>query len=247
MRFITPDWPAPDSVQTASTMRRDGYSTGHWDSFNLGQHVGDQDGRVVANRRLLRDSLQLPVEPVWLQQVHGTEVFYADSPTVDIPVADAVWTDKPDVVLSIMTADCLPVLFTSKSGDCIAAVHAGWRGLASGILQKTVTTLPVPANQLMAWMGPAIGPAHFEVGEDVLQAFISIDPAHSSAFTESPTDPGKYLADLFSLARAVLVQVGVANVYGGGVCTYSDAGDFFSYRRDGAETGRMATLIWTGS
>lgn len=244
MQFITPQWQVQKCVRAASTTKNGGQSRGHWHSFNLGDHVGDEPDCVESNRHLLTRALGLPAAPEWLSQVHGNDVLYVDGAASEQRTADSVWTDQPDTVLSIMTADCLPVLFASKCGGFVAAAHAGWRGLAAGVLQKTVAELPVPADELVAWLGPAIGPDHFEVGDEVRQVFAGIDAANHAAFVPSPLDEKKYFANIFMLAKTALSTAGVKQIYGGGVCTYSDPELFFSYRRDAGVTGRMASLIW---
>jgi YfiH family protein len=256
VRFITPQWSAPSNIRAVSTTRTGGYSTGAFSSFNLGTHVGDNLKQVQANRQLLCDSLRLPASPVWLEQVHGSDVLYIDKtvsaksaasallPIDAPPVADAVWTDQPHMVLSIMTADCLPVLLASRSGEIVAAAHGGWRGLAAGILQKTVTALPVPARELTAWMGPAIGPGCFEVGHEVRETFVAQNPAFASAFAPSSTHADKCFADIFSIAEQCLMQAGVREIASDRLCTVCDSARFFSHRRDAGKSGRLATLIW---
>lgn len=221
------------------TTRAGGVSQGAYASLNLGAHVGDDAAAVRENRRLLREALKLPSPPVWLQQVHGARV--VELPSAADAEADASYTTLKNAVCVVQSADCLPVLFCDDQGSVVAAAHAGWRGLAAGVLENTVRALPVKPSSLMAWMGAAIGPAAFEVGEEVRDAFVRVDSAAASAF-ENPA-PGKYLADLFQLARLRLRAAGVSRIYGGGVCTYCDATRFFSHRRD-AVTGRMAALIW---
>lgn len=237
--FITPDWPAPAGVRAASTLRHGGVSPAPYDSLNLAQHVADAPDNVEANRRILSQALQLPQEPRWLAQVHGTAVADSDSPPGC--EADAAVSSRPGEVCVVLTADCLPVLFATEGGDRVAAAHAGWRGLCAGVLEKTVERMGVGGGELLAWLGPAIGRAAFEVGEEVRQAFVDKDPDAAAAFMASR--PGHWLADLYLLARLRLARAGVTAVYGGGFCTFSDAGRFFSYRRDGC-TGRMASLIW---
>ena len=241
---IGPDWPAPTGIESVVTTRAGGVSSGAWQSLNLGDHVDDEPAAVAQNRQLLRTNLALPADPLWLSQVHGTVVVDASlvRPGV-VPTADAAWTDQPNRVLAVMTADCLPVLLTSRCGAVIAAAHGGWRGLAGGIVSQTVGALPVPADQLIAWLGPAIGPNHFEVGVDVLEAFTALDSAFGRYFCARAGLSGKYLADIYGLARAQLRATGVTEVYGGQHCTVTDP-RFYSYRRDGGITGRMAALIW---
>jgi YfiH family protein len=238
--WLVPDWPAPAAVHAVTTTRAGGVSTGAWSSMNPADHVGDTPSAVAANRAHLRAVLGLPAAPVWLQQVHGDRV--VDAATAGPrPEADAAWTDRPGVVCAVLTADCLPVVFADRAGSCVAAAHAGWRGLAAGVLEATVARLPAAPPDLLAWLGPAIGPAAFEVGGEVRAAFVDRDARAAGAFT--PGAEGRWFADLHALARLRLAACGVTAVYGGGACTYSDAVRFFSYRRDGT-TGRMATLVW---
>jgi hypothetical protein len=237
--FIEPDWPAPPNIRAYSTLRTGGYSLGVYDSFNLGIHVGDDPQQVAANRRLLREALNLPTEPYWLNQVHGKDVVAAHQTNSTPPTADAAYSTEPGTVCVVMTADCLPVLFCNRQGTHIAAAHAGWRGLADGVLETTVQALG--AGDWLAWLGPSIGPQAFEVGPPVRQAFLDTLDNCADAFQQ--TDETHWLADLYHLARISLARVGISEVYGGDYCTYSDATRFYSYRRDG-QTGRMATLIW---
>lgn len=238
--FIIPDWPAPARVRAAVTTRRGGVSLSPWDSFNLADHVEDSPEAVLANRALLREVLALPAEPLWLQQVHGCDVAMPDDPGQGC-VADARISDRSGEVCAVLTADCLPVLFCDRAGTRVAAAHAGWRGLADGVLEQTVQRLQVPPGQLLAWLGPAIGPAAFEVGDEVRQVFVDHDPAAAGAFTAH--GPGHWLADIYQLARQRLAAAGVTTVSGGGFCTVADTERFYSYRRNG-KTGRMASLIW---
>jgi hypothetical protein len=241
--LIRPQWPAPPQVGAAVTTRDGGVSRGVYASLNLADHVGDDPAYVAANRRHLRAALGLRDEPAWLRQVHGCRV--ARLPTAPTPEADAAWTDQPGLACAVLSADCLPVLFCDEAGSCVAAAHAGWRGLAGGVLEATIAALPVPARNLLAWFGPAIGPEAFEVGEDVRQAFVDHD-ARDRAFFRSrqgQRSPGKYLADLEGLARRRLQRAGVVRIFGGGSCTHSNPENFYSHRRDGV-SGRIASLIW---
>jgi YfiH family protein len=241
IELIRPDWPAPPTVRAVSTTRAGGVSVAPYASLNLGIHVGDDPEAVAENRRRLRAAL--PSEPAWLQQVHGTTVLALDGRAFqEPPEADAAWTRSRGVVCAVMTADCLPVLFCDRAGTAVAAAHAGWRGLATGVLEATVAAMGVPPADLIAWMGPAIGPAAFEVGDEVRAAFVTDDPRNASAFVPGAA-PGKWLGDIFQLARIRLARIGVHRVHGGDVCTVSDAGRFFSHRRDRV-SGRQATLIW---
>ncbi len=238
--FLQPDWPAPPSVSAAVSTRLGGYSQGAYNSLNLGEHCGDDPVAVAANRRCVVDALALPTAPGWLRQVHGNRVVRA--PTSGDAEADGIWSDTSGQVCAAMTADCLPVLFCNVEGTVVAAAHAGWRGLADGILEATVSALPVPPQQLLAWLGPAIGPEAFEVGAEVRAAFVDRHPQAQAAF-RTGRRADSFFADLYALARLRLAGAGVHQVYGGGLCTYSDTLRFFSYRRDGV-TGRMASMIW---
>ncbi|SET88856.1 peptidoglycan editing factor PgeF [Marinobacter segnicrescens] len=237
---LHPEWPAPANVQALCTTRAGGVSSGPWDSMNLGDHVGDNHGDVLENRRRLAHWAHLePDNFHWLQQVHGTGV--AILPGGD-RVADAAVADQPGRVCTILTADCLPVLFCDLAGTRVAAAHAGWRGLASGVLENTVQAFPVPED-VMAWLGPAIGPEQFEVGPEVREQFLADSREADPFFDLSPHQPGHFLADIYGLARFRLARVGVTRVFGGGFCTVTEAQRFFSYRRNG-QTGRMASCIW---
>lgn len=237
--FITPDWPAPANVRALITTRVGGVSAAPYASFNLGDHVGDDPRHVEQNRADL--AACLPAQPAWLTQVHGTAVLNA-AQVAGAPQADASVALQPGVVSVVMTADCLPVLLCDRAGSVVAAAHAGWRGLLDGVLERTVEAMAQPAGELLAYLGPAIGPTAFEVGNEVRQAFVAHSAQASEAFLPGAS-AGKWLADLYLLARQRLNGVGVNAVYGGHDCTYSDAERFFSYRRDGV-TGRMASLIW---
>jgi len=238
--WIIPQWPVPPSVRALSTTRAGGVSEGRWRSLNLGDHVQDDPAAVSENRRLLMREAGLPSEPFWLRQVHGCAV--AETPADEAACeADASWSDRPGRVCAVMTADCLPVLFTNRSGTRVAAAHAGWRGLAAGVLEQVVDRFGEAPGELVAWLGPAIGPEAFEVGDEVREAFVSLHADSGRAFTLSR--PGHWLADIYALARTHLRAAGVTQVHGGDFCTFSDSERFFSYRRDGV-TGRMATLIW---
>lgn len=241
-RLVVPaDWPAPPGVQAYTTTRQGGHSTGPWASFNLGARCGDQPDAVEANRRLL--ALDLPDRPAWLHQVHGTQVTYlaAAGPARIEPEADAAWTDQPGVVCAVLTADCLPVVLTDRAGTRVAVAHAGWRGLCHGVLEATVAALQVDPCDLLAWLGPAIGQAAFEVGPEVREAFVVRDAPAAAAFRPGRAD--RWHADLNRLARQRLGALGLTSVFGGHWCTYDQADQFFSFRRDGT-TGRMATVAW---
>ncbi|WP_374351505.1 peptidoglycan editing factor PgeF [Chitinimonas sp.] len=237
-QWLVPDWPAPARVRALVTTRQGGCSWPPFHGFNVASHVGDVPDAVAANRAMLRQ--HLPAEPVWLEQVHGIAAVDA-ADTQGVPRADAAFTRATDTVCAVMTADCLPVLFARRDGSAVAAAHAGWRGLCDGVLEATLAALGNPA-ELLAWLGPAIGPDAFEVGDEVRAAFVTQDPAAASAF-RSAVAPGKWWCDIYALARLRLAKAGVKQVYGGGLCTVSDAERFFSYRRD-KQTGRMVSLIW---
>ncbi len=241
--WIIPDWPVPAGVRSASTTRRGGVSAGSYASFNLGDHVGDDPSAVSQNRARLVESLALPSAPIWLRQVHGTRVYDTKEPRPkDPPEADASFAVQPGgPVCAVLTADCLPVLLCDDQGTWVAAAHAGWRGLCAGVIEAAAATFSGSPNQLMAWLGPALGPEKFEVGAEVREAFLEQDIESAAYFNDA--GPGKYFASLEGLARRRLQRIGIDRIYGGGWCTFSDAKRFFSYRRDLA-TGRMATLIW---
>jgi len=236
--WYSADWPAPPRVRTLITTRNGGVSAAPYNSLNLGLHVGDDETRVLANRALV--AAQLPGEPAWLNQTHSTTVVEA-GPFGAPPDADASFSHASGQVCVVMTADCLPVLFAERNGRAVGAAHAGWRGLCNGVLEAGIATMGVAPADLMAWLGPAIGPDAFEVGAEVRQAFIARDPASQAAF--SPIGDDKYLADIYLLARQRLEAAGISAIYGGGQCTVIDRDRYFSYRRDGC-TGRMASLIW---
>ena len=240
VQILTPEWPAPANVRAAFTLRHHGVSKGPYDSLNVGARVGDEPAAIAENRRRLRAQLQLPQEPAWIDQVHGTEVLDLDS-TAPPAAADAAFTRRAGRVCVVQVADCLPVLITARDGSVVAAAHAGWRGLAAGVLEATVRRLAVEPGQAMVWLGPAIGQAHFEVGDEVRQVFLARDAAAAAAFAANAR--GRWQCDLARLARGRLAALGVTAVFGGGWCTHADASRFFSFRRDG-RCGRMAALIW---
>ncbi|WP_341539300.1 peptidoglycan editing factor PgeF [Thiogranum longum] len=243
-------------MQALTTTRKGGVSRGPWASLNLADHVGDDPLAVQENRRHLHQSQQLPAEPLWLKQVQGDDVaevaLYASQPgrdsravpQIEPPRADASIVRGSGQVSAVLTADCLPVLFCERSGRCAAAAHAGWRGLAAGVLERTVQVMGIDPAELLVWLGPAIGPQAFEVGDEVRSVFVARHTQSADAFTLY--SPGHWLADLYHLARIRLAGVGVSAVYGGDRCTFTEDRDFYSYRRDGV-TGRMATLIWLSS
>ena len=254
LTWLSPDWPAPATVRALSTLRTGGVSGAPYASLNLGAHVGDDAAAVTLNRRALKDAAGLPAEPAWLEQVHGTHVSDLDSqiqasrtnPGSPSDPADAAVTRQPERVCAILTADCLPVLLAGDAGDRVGVAHAGWRGLAAGVIEATVSALGAPPRQLLAWLGPAIGPRHFEVGAEVREEFLHRAGAGDTAADDAafvPNARGRYMADLYALARRRLLRLGVERIYGGGECTYTDDARYYSYRRDG-KTGRQATLIW---
>ena len=239
-RWIIPDWPAPANVKSVSTARVGGVSQPPFDSLNLGIRSGDGREAVTENRARLKSALNLASEPYWLRQVHSSRVIDAAEHEPDVE-ADASFATQSGLGCAVLTADCLPVLMTDREGTIVAAAHGGWRGLAAGVLENTVRAMDRPPNRLLAWFGPAIGPEVFEVGEEVRSHFVEGLAETAHAFKPSPD--GRWLADIYALARLHLRSAGVKEIYGGGLCTVSDPKRFYSYRRDG-ETGRMATLIW---
>jgi len=237
--WIVPDWPAPAGVRAVTTTRRGGVSSGPWATLNLAEHVGDDPAAVAANRDRLRVRQDLPQAPCWLQQVHGVRVIDVADPAAG-GGADAAVAHAPGPVCAVLTADCLPVLFCDRAGTTVAAAHAGWRGLVAGVLEQTVAALGRPGSELLAWLGPAIGPAAYTVGDEVRTAFVAHTAAATAAFRPAA---GGWHADLYVLARQRLAGCGVTAVSGGGFCTFHEPERFFSYRRDGV-TGRMASLVW---
>ena len=236
---IRPRWPVPANVHALITTRAGGMSCGPYASLDLGAHVGDEPEAVARNRALLRELL--PAEPEWMEQVHGCNVIEADVVSANsVPRADGAVTRAPRVVCAVLTADCLPVLLADRDGTVVGIAHAGWRGLAAGVIEATIARMGVAASALVAYLGPAIGPRAYEVGEDVREVFIARSAAVGDAF--EPIGRGKYLADLYRLARQRLTEAGVTAVGGGDFCTYTDP-RFYSYRRD-RTTGRMASLVW---
>jgi YfiH family protein len=238
---FVPDWPAPKGVRSWVTVRSGGVSTGSYASLNLATHVGDSPHDVAENRALLMAGIDLPSEPVWLEQVHGATVLDLD---VDrVTPADAAVASRPGIVCAVLTADCLPVLFCDRGGGRVGVAHAGWRGLLNGVLPATVGAFGVPPRAIVAWLGPAIGPAAYEVGADVRDAYLAQDSAAERFFASNAR--GRWQADLYGLARHSLYTCGVSAVAGGGFCTLAESERFFSHRRE-APCGRMATLIWLG-
>ena len=247
--WIIPDWPAPPNVRSLVTTRIGGVSQGIYASLNLGDHVGDDPRFVAENRARLREWTvhigdgAAACSPVWLNQVHGTRVVDAAALSADakVPEADAAFSRKAGAACVVMTADCLPVLLCDDAGSVVAAAHAGWRGLLAGVLEATIAAMGPVDGKLLAYLGPAIGPQTFEVGDEVRSAFVAADAHAAAAFKAS--GQGKWLADIYALARQRLLAQGVEGIYGGSCCTVREADRFFSYRRD-RQTGRMATMIW---
>ena len=235
---IIPDWPAPKNVRAVQTTRRGGISSAPYDSFNLGSHVGDAPLAVARNRMSL--NTLLPSEPVWLEQAHGTLVANADLASC-LPQADACIARHRTAVCVVLTADCLPVLLCDTQGSVVGAAHAGWKGLAAGVIEATVRAMDIAPQNLMAWLGPAISQPAFEVGAEVRDMFVGANPQAAKAFIPGQHD--KWYADIYALARLRLQALGIAQIYGGDFCTYRDHERFFSYRRAGM-TGRMGTFIW---
>jgi YfiH family protein len=240
--LITPDWEAPRGVRAAFSLRTGGVSAAPFDSLNLGSQTGDEPHAVRENQRRLAEALALPGVPAWLEQVHGIEVVSLERWTSgDSPEADASVTRTPGQVCVVRVADCMPVLFASSDGTVVGAAHAGWRGLAGGVLEATVKAMAVEPARLLAWMGPCIGSGNFEVGDEVRTAFVSHEAGNASAFAKNAR--GRWQCDLYALARSRLQSMRIGAISGGGWCTHADAARFFSFRRDG-RTGRMAALIW---
>jgi YfiH family protein len=236
--WLTPDWPAPANVHAATTLRTGGVSRGAYTSLNPAMHVGDDADLVRQNRHIINAMLDLPSEPVWLEQIHSNRAVQAVA-TEGLQQADASYTAESGVVCTVLTADCLPLLVCTVDGSQVAAIHAGWRGLLAGVIGNTLTAMK--STDVLVWLGPAIGPDCFEVGAEVRDAFLGRSSAFTTAFKQQSND--KWLADIYRLARVDLAQLGIDKVYGGGFCTVTEHERFYSYRRD-KETGRMATLIW---
>lgn len=241
-KAIYPQWQVPASIRSLTTLRTGGVSQAPFDSFNLGDHVGDNPTDVAHNRALLVQQFNLPHAPLFLTQTHSTKVVRLPYTEQSVE-ADAVYTNQPNQVCLVMTADCLPVLFCSQDGTEIAAAHAGWKGLCDGILENTVAEFHCPISEIQAWLGPAIGATAFQVGAEVVEKFVAFDPQAEAAFTPDLHTSGKFLGDIYQLARQRLNKLGITTISGGEHCTVGEADKFFSYRRD-KQTGRMATLIW---
>lgn len=258
--FQTPDWVLPNNVKAIFTDRIGGVSKAPYSEFNLATHVDDDSLAVSQNRQLLKSKANLPSEPFWLNQQHTNTVITAHKTTLEVtpPIADASWSNQPGQVLSVMTADCMPILLSTIQGDKVAAIHAGWRGLQQGIISKTIKEMQVQSKDITAWIGPAISQENFEVGEEVKLAFEEVNVEFAQAFKpntiqlnkfqtntsdDSQKTPAKFLADLPAIAEMEMKNLGVHNITQSGLCTYADEKQFYSYRRDG-QTGRMAAIIW---
>lgn len=240
MNWIKPDWPVANNIHAAVTLRTGGLSHPPFRSLNLADHVNDDPKKVLGNRKILTTMLNLPSDPIWLQQTHGIQVIKANQGETQVESADASYTDQTNTVCAVLTADCLPLLLASTDGKKVAAIHAGWKGLLAGVISNAVNS--IGTTDLVTWMGPAICADCFEVGRDVRNAFVTKYSKFSQAF--KPHSEDVFLADIYQLAVLELASVGVTNVYGGGFCTVTEEQRFYSYRRDGDHTGRMATLIW---
>ena len=234
--WLKADWPAPECIHAGTTLRQGGASKKPYDSFNLATHVGDQLAAVKQNRAMLK----VPHPPQWLEQIHSTEAVLLPN-EVATPKADASYTSENNIVCAVMTADCLPLLITDQKGSCVAAIHAGWRGLCDGIIEATINKLPAPPESLLVWLGPAIGPDVYEVGQEVYDAFTNVESDAIKSFTD--VSDGHWLFNIYQLAKLRLNKMGVNHIYGADHCTLTEQEDFFSYRRDDV-TGRMASLIW---
>lgn len=241
--WLWADWPLAGRVLAGVSTREGGVSGPPWGALNLGLHVGDRPAHVLENRRRLAATLALPADPVWLRQVHGVKVARLGPLEAQSEIeADAAVAFEPGVVCAVMTADCLSVVLADRAARCVGVAHAGWRGLAAGVLEATIEALGVAPGDLLAWLGPAISQPCYEVGEEVREAFVHSDPGAAAAFLPNPR--GRWQADLEALARRRLAAAGVRDIHGGGFCTFSDRARFHSHRRDGAASGRMATLAW---
>ncbi|QPB43673.1 peptidoglycan editing factor PgeF [Rodentibacter haemolyticus] len=242
MKAIYPNWQVAANIHAFTTTRTGGVSIAPFDSFNLGDHVGDEKSTVKTNRTLLVEKFNLPQSPLFLAQTHSTRVIRLPYRDNNIE-ADAVYTNQPNQVCAVMTADCLPVLFTTNQGNEVAAAHAGWRGLCDGVLEETVKCFQVEPQDIVVWLGPAIGPAAFQVGKEVIEQFMAFDPIAETAFKADPNQTGKYLGNLYQIATQRLNKLGIVHISGGNHCTFNEEDLFFSYRREG-KTGRMASVIW---
>ena len=238
---IEPNWPAPKTIKAYTTLRTGGVSPAPYHELNLGKNTDDMAENIEKNRHILHQTLELPNTPIWLKQIHSTQVLHALPENIN-KEGDASFTHQPKQVCTVTTADCIPILVCNRQGTSVAAIHAGWRGLVEGVIEATLLALQLPPTELLVWLGPAIGPTAFEIGPEVREKFLLASPEAEYAF--SPTLNQRWLGDLYALAKLRLQKQGVTEIYGGDYCTYSDEKRFFSYRRDGKETGRMASLIW---
>lgn len=246
MKIIKPKWPVAEHINAYTSTRLGGQSQTPYNSLNLATHVGDNLEDVGTNRKILLKETSLPNEPIWLNQIHGNTVIQADNARYSSPpTADAAWTNKANTICVVLTGDCLPILLCNTSGTQVAAIHAGWRGLANGVIENTLREMPVSESKWLAWLGPAISPAVYEISDDVRDQFLQYNVKASSAFT--PSTNNKWLADLYTLAKQRLNDCGIDLIYGGNHCTFTESDLFYSSRRDKGVTGRMATLIWIGS
>lgn len=240
--LLIPDWPAPANIKACTTTRLGlGVSQPPYDQFNLADRVNDNPLHVKQNRAQLKEALLLPEEPIWLKQTHSNLVLSAQPYNRD-QEGDASIASHASQVCAILTADCLPILICQRDGSQVAAIHAGWRGILNGVIENTINALSTNPDELLVWFGPAISQSHYEVGDEMRDSFLAHDPHTASAFTPSPNN--RWLANLYQLADFRLRKQGITQIYGGTYCTYSDAARFYSYRRDGAQTGRIASLIW---
>ena len=239
--YLCPDWPAPPNIKAYTTTRLNGHSIAPFDSFNLAAHVEDNPAAVLKNRQQLITECALPHEPVWLKQVHGTEVIPLDDYAGREPTADAAFAQKTNRVCAVLTADCLPILICDKNGQKVAAIHGGWQGLLAGVIDATLEAISTPSEDLLVWLGPAIGPEAFEINEDIRTAFLKRDPNNEIAFHQHRQS---LYGNLYQIARINLARYGIFDIHGGNFCTYQDDKRFYSYRRAQGLTGRMASLIW---
>lgn len=239
--FIQPHWPAPPWIKAYTTLRNGGVSTAPYNDFNLAIDIGDNTKDVEKNRVILQQTLKLPAEPIWIQQIHSNIVAQAIKENKN-KQADATFSKEAEQICIITTADCLPILLCDRQGTLVAAIHAGWRGLHKRIIEQTIMAIQIQPEEILVWLGPAISQKYFEVGEEVRNAFVEVDADADSAFIRSAS--GRWMGDLYALARLQLKKLGVYAIYGGDHCTFDEKDKFYSYRRDAQKTGRMASLIW---
>jgi polyphenol oxidase len=240
--YITPNWHAPKNIKAFTTKRIGGVSTAPYNSFNFNIHTGDEQNNVAANRKKLKEDLVLPTDPFWLKQEHTNIVINLNINTkITNPIADASFTVVPNLVCAVLTADCVPILICDHAGTMVAAIHAGWRGILNNVIESTIAAMPVKSENLIAWLGPAIGINYFEVDENIMGLFIKHNSIAKEAFINRNNS---IFADIYLLASQRLNNKGITNIYGGEYCTFTQKEKFFSFRRDGANSGRMASLIW---